>query len=320
MLRCCITQLDIYVLLLSSLQIVPSNSLTTFSDKTNSSLHCVLRNDASWDRELTVEPPKHVLTDVNTTTGNKTKLLIYGSSVTLSCKDPFKTFRNKIVALLAGSNLQYNIFRKIKVTCSNAGVLSPDVFNVTSWCETGCSEVQFGSGYQVRGSPSNTTYPSTDPDSAPVPPGKYSVACNAGHVTGYGDKGVDYTECKDGRYTTPRDQLITCAPGCRDISTDIVPYIRGLYIDTSAGDNRNMIWPGAPYPTGVTVTFSCYGDDQLVGERVLTCNQGNSSRELGWFSHTAPTCQLKNSAFDNYTKCGLLYSYLFNLLVVFLAF
>ena len=39
-------------------------------------------------------------------------------------------------------------------------------------------------------------------------------------------------------------------------------------------------------------------DDRLVGEKVLTCNHGNSSRELGWFSSVAPTCQFKNSAQD----------------------
>ena len=301
------------LLFLSAL--LPSvSSTTTFSDKTNSSLHCILGNHVMWERELTLSPPKHVLRHVNITSGNVTRLLIYGSSVTLTCKDPVKTFKNRIVSLLGGDNLQYNIFRKIEVSCSNSGLLSPDVFNTsTSWCETGCSEVQFGSGYLVTGLPGNTSYPSPAPDSAPVPPARYRVACNTGHVTGHGDKGVEMTECREGVYTTPRDQLITCAPGCRDIGADIVPFIRGLYIDTAAGDARNMIWPGAPYPSGATVTFACYGDDKLVGERVLTCNSGNSTRELGWFSHPAPTCQLKNSAFRFRTFCLF---YLLQLLVV----
>ena len=251
-----------------------------------------------WEQELSIQPSKHVLTYLNSTTGNETKLLVYGSSVTVSCKDPVKTFQNKIVKLLGGKNLEYNIYRRIEVSCSDLGVLSTDMFNFTSWCTQGCSEVQFGAGYQIKGTPDNTSYPSTDPDSAPVPIGRYKVECSAGHVTGYGDKGVDYTECQAGEFTTSRDQLITCAPGCRDIATDIVPYIRGLYIDTSSGDNRNMIWPGAPYSPGATITFACFGDDRLVGEKVLTCNRGNSSRELGWFSSVAPTCQFKNSAQD----------------------
>lgn len=294
------THLELFYLLLSLL-IPPTLSLNTFSDKTNSSLHCVLSNHVTWEDELSINPSKHVITDLNSTTGNETRLLIYGSSVTVSCKDPAKTFKNKIVRLLDGDNLEYNIYRRVEVSCSNSGVLSPDVFNFTSWCTPGCSEVQFGAGYRITGTPDNSSYPSTDPDSAPVPSGTYKVECSVGHVTGYGDKGVDFTECREGKLTTPRDQLITCAPGCRDIASDIVPYIRGLYIDTSAGDSRNMIWPGAPYSPGATVTFACFGDDLLVGERVLTCSHGNSSRELGWFNSVAPTCQFKNGFQNNRT-------------------
>lgn len=311
------TRLSIKTLVTLSFLVPLMNTQSTFSDKTNTSLHCVLNNHVLWEQELTISPPKHVLTNVNTTSGTETRLLIYGSSVTLSCKDPIRTFNNKIVSLLGGSNLQYNIYRKISVSCSNSGELSPDVFNnMTSWCSAGCSAVQFGSGYLVRGS-SNTPYLSSSPDTAPVLPGRYIVQCSAGHVTAWGDKGLNYTECENGEYTTPRDKLITCAPGCRDIAADIVPYIRGLYIDTAAGDARNMIWPGAPYPSGAAVTFSCLEGDVLVGERVITCNKGNSSRELGWFSSLAPTCQLRNSGRVNILNCCL--SYLLSLFFVYFA-
>ena len=40
-------------------------------------------------------------------------------------------------------------------------------------------------------------------------------------------------ECGSKGYVTDRSGLLTCAPGCKDVATDIVPYTRALYIDVT---------------------------------------------------------------------------------------
>ena len=57
-------------------------------------------------------------------------------------------------------------------------------------------------------------------------------------------------------------ELLTLVPRCKDLYADIVPYVRALYIDdqdSAKSTERNMVWPGAPYPWGAKLKFQCYG-------------------------------------------------------------
>ena len=54
----------------------------------------------------------------------------------------------------------------------------------------------------------------------------YHAIPTPGYAQAYDDTGLSYTVCADGAYTVSRTDIMTCAPGCKDIATDIVPYIR----------------------------------------------------------------------------------------------
>ena len=68
-------------------------------------------------------------------------------------------------------------------------------------------------------------------------------------------------------------------PRCKDLYADIVPYVRALYIDdqdSAKSTERNMVWPGAPYPWGAKLKFKCYGSTKslILGRKSDSVSDG----------------------------------------------
>ena len=55
-------------------------------------------------------------------------------------------------------------------------------------------------------------------------PGNYVIECKKGYVPAWMDDGSNYFRCENGAFNVTQSALVTCAPGCLDLSTDIVPY------------------------------------------------------------------------------------------------
>ena len=50
------------------------------------------------------------------------------------------------------------------------------------------------------------------------------MTCRNGYVRAYKDDGDNTFTCKDSKFDKTQAQLVTCAPGCKDLANDILPY------------------------------------------------------------------------------------------------
>ena len=50
------------------------------------------------------------------------------------------------------------------------------------------------------------------------------MTCRNGYVRAYKDDGDNTFTCKDSTFDKTQAQLVTCAPGCKDLANDILPY------------------------------------------------------------------------------------------------
>ena len=252
------------------IDLASSDSIVTFRMKQNSALYCDIPNRKEVDQQLDISPSKHVITTY--AKGVITKKIYNGAVVTIKCKDASKTFSRKLVRI-GGQTASYKLFKSIVVACLYKDIIIPNVFekSITNWCAPGCPQPAFSEGYliyytaKVDGHKKGDLYNITkiDDDKAPMPDkADLTLKCRPGYVRAWKDDGSDYFRCENTKYNMTQSQLVTCAPGCKDLYADIVPYVRALYIDDkddAKSTERNMVWPGAPYPWGAKLKFQCYG-------------------------------------------------------------
>jgi len=324
------------IILLSLLHLATLESIVTFKLKQNTALYCDIPNHKEADEQLDISPSKHVITTY--AKGVKTKKIYNGAVITIKCKDTSKTFSRKLVSL-GGHTSSYKLYKSIVVQCLYKDIITPDVFNksIKNWCAPGCPEPAFSEGYliyhtsKIDGHKKGALYNITniDADKAPMPDkADLTLKCRAGYVRAWKDVGTRYFKCENTKYNMTQSELVTCAPGCKDLYADIVPWIRGLYIydGTDAGDvstERNMVWPGAPYPWGARLKFKCYGkccknilgimkEDQVKGDDVIYCwnhpkktkakelneygGYKKATLELGYWTEKAPSCKFGRGA------------------------
>lgn len=258
------------LILLALLHLGSTESIVTFRQKQNSALYCDIPNHKEADAQLDISPSKHIITTY--AKGVKTKKIYNGAVITIKCKDTSKTFSRKLVRI-GGQTASYKLFKSIVVQCLYKDIILPNVFDksITNWCASGCPQPSFSEGYQiyytnkVDGHKKGDLYNITkiDDEKAPMPDkADLTLRCRAGYVKAWKDDGSSYFKCENTKYNMTQSQLVTCAPGCKDLYADIVPYVRGLYIDdqnSAKSTERNMVWPGAPYPWGAKLKFECYG-------------------------------------------------------------
>ena len=258
------------IILLALLHLASPESIVTFRQKQNPALYCDIPNHKEADEQLEISPSKHIKTTY--AKGVKTKKIYNGAVITIKCKDTSKTFTRKLVRI-GGQTASYKLFKSIVVQCLYKDIILPNVFDksITNWCASGCPQPSFSEGYQIyftvkadgfkKGDLYNIT--KIEDEKAPMPDkADLTLRCRPGYVRAWKDDGSDYFRCENTKYNMTQSQLVTCAPGCKDLYADIVPYVRALYIDDSddaKSTERNMVWPGAPYPWGAKLKFKCYG-------------------------------------------------------------